>query len=356
MQDLAIENCPRLKKLNVRKNLLTNLGFLENLECLEELELGGNTELIETLNPYSGDGKNIHKKNKIMNSFLRLFPERELLQELIKAHLEFVRFKTQGMDSPDYGEKCDEYIEKCQKIKKQLRTKLDKGTINEIQRILSDCEKLVEQELELEDKLDSKASLIEGQRSQILQITSDNEKKRLIFGKEEVTKLNNQLIKYETTHQNQVGQRSRSNSVLLEIKLAHSEGKLEAMQEEKDYLRKRSSQQIINFIDGSQQISTGDDIHLSNQTIYQIQYNNQQLQKELTELKQKYQILEPANEIVSDQQKLKKIILFLGAKQIFATTRKNTISNLIDNYNDLDKSGQKFDKMVVLGEYISNTG
>jgi len=52
---LVIENCPELRILNVRKNLLTNLEFLANLEKLEKLELNGNPELIEILKPYNGN-------------------------------------------------------------------------------------------------------------------------------------------------------------------------------------------------------------------------------------------------------------------------------------------------------------
>jgi len=76
MQELAIENCPQIKKLNIRKNSLTNLEFLTNLESLEKLEVDYNNEinsgldclpknlkefscegakLIEILKPYQGD-------------------------------------------------------------------------------------------------------------------------------------------------------------------------------------------------------------------------------------------------------------------------------------------------------------
>jgi hypothetical protein len=73
-----VENCPQIKKLDVRNNLLTNLEFLANLENLEKLEIDNNTEvnsgleylpkslkefsyedtkLTELLNPYQGDWK-----------------------------------------------------------------------------------------------------------------------------------------------------------------------------------------------------------------------------------------------------------------------------------------------------------
>ena len=58
MQELIIENCPNIKKLNLRQNNLTNTEFLTNLENLEELELDGNAqlnELIKTLKKYKNN-------------------------------------------------------------------------------------------------------------------------------------------------------------------------------------------------------------------------------------------------------------------------------------------------------------
>ena len=45
VKELIIENCSRTKKLNVRKNSLTNLKFLKGLDDLKELDLYGNTEI-----------------------------------------------------------------------------------------------------------------------------------------------------------------------------------------------------------------------------------------------------------------------------------------------------------------------
>jgi len=45
VKDLVIENCLRVRKLNIRTNSLTNLEFLKPLKNLEELELDGNTEI-----------------------------------------------------------------------------------------------------------------------------------------------------------------------------------------------------------------------------------------------------------------------------------------------------------------------
>jgi len=51
-KNLVIENCPQIGKLSVENNLLTNLGFIKDLENLEELKINGNTELVKILEPY----------------------------------------------------------------------------------------------------------------------------------------------------------------------------------------------------------------------------------------------------------------------------------------------------------------
>jgi len=45
----VIENCPQIKKLNIRQNNLTNLEFIKDLERLEELEIDGNPKIISGL-------------------------------------------------------------------------------------------------------------------------------------------------------------------------------------------------------------------------------------------------------------------------------------------------------------------
>ncbi|CAG8742586.1 10995_t:CDS:2, partial [Racocetra persica] len=94
------------------------------------------------------------------------------------------------------------------------------------------------------------------------------------------------------------------------------------------------------------------------QTIY-IHYNNngQQLQKELSELEQKSQALDSTTvEPSVNQQNLKKTMLALAAKQIFAKTRKETIKSLIITYQKISKSDKKFDKLDKIGGYIGDAG
>lgn len=126
------------------------------------------------------------QKDKIISAFLRLFPEQDLLQELVTKHLELTKFKKQGVDSFDYGKKCRGYKKKCQKIEDELEDKLDETTMNEMQLILTNCEELVQQELELEKKLNQKSYLIENHKKIALQITDNSEVQRIV-GLEKLT-------------------------------------------------------------------------------------------------------------------------------------------------------------------------
>ncbi|CAB4408266.1 unnamed protein product [Rhizophagus irregularis] len=90
--------------------------------------------------------------------------------------------------------------------------------------------------------------------------------------------------------------------------------------------------------------------------IYQIQYINYHQQFEIgkKEFELGYQALEftKADNPLSDPQRLKKLILFLGAKRKFVDTRQETINKLIEIYNKSEKSGKKFNKACAMGESI----
>ncbi|CAG8561875.1 18483_t:CDS:2 [Racocetra persica] len=49
------------------------------------------------------------QKKKVVEIFLKISPERELLQGLISKYLEFIRFKKQGSEVSDYDEQCNNY-------------------------------------------------------------------------------------------------------------------------------------------------------------------------------------------------------------------------------------------------------
>src|SRR5205823_628716 len=122
-------------------NLSASLENDNNTFEREGIKIKSLEEQIEELN-------NLIKKQKekIVQAFLRFAPEKELLKELIKTHLEFTELKKQESDSPNYDESCERYEVKCQEIKNKLRSKLTKEEMNEVQRILGDCEDLINQE------------------------------------------------------------------------------------------------------------------------------------------------------------------------------------------------------------------
>jgi hypothetical protein len=316
MKELIIEkNCPRVVKIIIRNNDLSNLNFLVNLENLEQLDIEGNPQLVEILKTYKGDWKahqqdlrqiyhlakennfselvkkfaelkysreelkkqiaflldkekftsskpiitkelvfNLNQefqekeakinyltsraeelakaskeqKEKIINSFLRLLPEKELAQKLITTHLEFTKFKKQDIDSEDYDERVEEYEEKCLALKKQLRSKLSKesvrSTMNSIQAILTDCEELVSQELELETKLNDKSKLIATQEKNTL----SEEEKEII-------------AKNTETQQKQLAELEELKAMVRKIKLG-----VDNLQPETDLISKLISQLLDN--------------------------------------------------------------------------------------------------------------
>jgi len=162
-----------------------------------------------------------NQKEKIINVFLRFLPEKELIQQLIKTHLEFIRYKSQGANDSDYSEKKREYERRLNTIKDELEEKLEDEQMNQIKAILNDCEELVWDELELETKLADKAQLIEKQKqSFLLQEKSEESNKRIIYAEEATQQEQQQQFK-----------RIRSNSLVTEIEKARLEGKVEVYKE-----------------------------------------------------------------------------------------------------------------------------
>jgi len=171
--------------------------FIEQQKEISYLELRVNelTNLVNT------------QKEKIINTFLRLFPERDLLQELITKHLELTKFKKQALGSANYRKQCRQYENDCHKLEDEIEESLLENDSNEekveekmnnIKSILTDCEELVIQELELEQKLTNKSRLIENQRqNSLLQLTSE----QLI---NQITQYRKELVEKENTNQKQL--------------------------------------------------------------------------------------------------------------------------------------------------------
>jgi len=137
-------------------------------------------------------------------------PEKELVQQLIMAHFEFKKIEKQEQPSRQYRNKFN-------KLYYQLVDKLDESMMNEIDIILKDCEKLIDEELELEEKLSKKHYLITEHKQTSSQITDNHEERKRIIDSEEATQ-QEQIVQYK---------RIRSNSLVTEIEKARLEGKVE---------------------------------------------------------------------------------------------------------------------------------
>jgi hypothetical protein len=88
-EKLVIENCPQIRKLNVRSNLLTNLEFLKSLENLEELEIDHNTEIDSGLEYLPVNFKSFTCENTKLSNILKSYKGnwesyKKDLQELIE--------------------------------------------------------------------------------------------------------------------------------------------------------------------------------------------------------------------------------------------------------------------------------
>ena len=114
-----------------------------------------------------------NQKEKIISTFLQLLPEKELVQQLITAHLKFKKAKKQGNFSLKLKKEC-------QRIENELEDKLGEEFVEKIQPLLDDCEELITWELELKSRLKNKSLLIEGHKH-ILSITDIQEEQIIVF-------------------------------------------------------------------------------------------------------------------------------------------------------------------------------
>jgi len=76
------------------------------------------------------------QKQKIIQDFLNVLPERDLIQQLITTYLEFKKAEKQSIPSRRLKKECN-------RIEDELEEKLGEEFVEKIQLILSDCENLV---------------------------------------------------------------------------------------------------------------------------------------------------------------------------------------------------------------------
>ncbi|CAG8567080.1 1308_t:CDS:2 [Ambispora gerdemannii] len=175
VKELIIENCSRAKKLNVRKNSLTNLEFLKGLDDLKELDLYGNTGIdngleylpnnLQEITQYNPcqlakiirDLKKKHEDlKKSVSDFIKdkeeiFYSSKELITTELLSDLEkefknkeekinYLEFRKQGLGSTNYRKQLKTYEKHYKEIEDELENKLDEEAMNEVQRILTNSE------------------------------------------------------------------------------------------------------------------------------------------------------------------------------------------------------------------------
>ena len=85
------------------------------------------------------------QKDKVVNAYLYFAEEKELLQQLITVHLEYIRAKQRKISAFKFRKQRD-------KIYDELEERLSEEQMEKVEFIFQDCEELVRTELELENK------------------------------------------------------------------------------------------------------------------------------------------------------------------------------------------------------------
>lgn len=232
LEDLVIENCPQIKKLNVESNLLTNLEFLKDLNNLEELKPDGNTELIKILEDcYEGDWKvyrkniqeltsltkdltkesfqrllelqeELKKKNnelsknlkfsqqkyselkEFINEKILVFLSREVKKGLISELNEKIQQEEKNITAPgmteDLKSNAEAVIESIKEVKKALKGELNRSKIKieELEKNIAELEKTIE---EKRKNLKEKKTLLEKLKKEVISNNQLEEKKKELW-------------------------------------------------------------------------------------------------------------------------------------------------------------------------------
>jgi hypothetical protein len=134
-------------------------GNLDDLKLIFQANIERSAFLEETI-------KNL--KEKILEAYCRLAPESNLLQELINAELNYRRAKEQNLSAVEFRKQRD-------KIRNKLEEKLTEEQMEEVEFILTDCEKLVINDLELEAIIIRTDKVIEEAKIRMISINISGE-------------------------------------------------------------------------------------------------------------------------------------------------------------------------------------
>ncbi|MDR1670737.1 MAG: hypothetical protein LBR43_03395 [Spiroplasmataceae bacterium] len=362
VKELIINDCPQIERLNVESNSLTNLDFIKELTRLQKLNVDNNPELAFGLEllpkgiKFSSDNTKLNYQEEKNEELAKLQKENEDLKEskknLKKAIQENVVDQLDQLDSKlgkitkkiersgsfSQAGNTDELTAIAGQVVKNIKG-INENLKNELSEVKIEIQSLEKKLTNAQEELEDKQTVLKALKQDLKNSPSDNEIQK---------KVNSYEQKIEDL-------REKENK--LQIELAKLSGKIESKDEELIHLRKQAErptyQTNISKSSGVNAI-TGDSNILSNQIIYQIQINPQQLQTELANVKQNYQNLEQANNSGSlNSQQLKKSLLFLASKQILANKRQETINSLIETYNNLTKSTKKYEKINLVANYLS---
>lgn len=104
------------------------------------------------------------QKDKIIKAYTHFFQEKELLQQLITAHLEYKKAQEQKLPSVKLKKQKE-------KIYNELEEIVGEELMEEVEIILKDCEKLIHYETELQLAINNNQKLIDTKQQVINQIT-----------------------------------------------------------------------------------------------------------------------------------------------------------------------------------------
>jgi len=376
VQELVIENCPKIRTLNVCKNLLTSLEFVKNLGELQKLEIDRNKEIDSGLEHLPTSLQEFTYKNrenlqKLVSSDKDLTKEK--LQELLRLQGENKRLKDDLEFSQQKYNDLKEFLSEIlvslsKESKQELVNKLNEETekkesitaSGKTKELMMNTKEIVKSVKEIKGKLET--NLVES-KMKIQELQKELDKQNSLYQKKEleleIQKENAEELKkkwidaIQESAKTEPAEREKweQKTSKLEKELNETnrkvyglEGELKAKKEEIE----RMSKTIDKAIDAPKtQIN-------QNTTIYQTQYNIQQYIKSYQQIanETEKEISEPLTNLQiteQDKQVIKQTIIFLGAKEIFINYRQVIINRLIESYCKLaNKKYAKFARVTSL--------
>jgi len=360
-KELIIENCPQIEKLNVLRNLLTNLEFIKDLKSLERLEMDSNDKMREILEPYEDDWKayqkDLQEENKDNQELLRKVRVLEKENEFLNIKYDELKKFLKGiLTSLSQEEKKGLSVELNRKINRKdsfsapgmtkelvLNTEKVVKSWKEIRKELES--ELAESKAKIEDlekELKNKTALYQRREVELItqQTLAEELKKQWVSAIQESAKSEpTEKVKWEKKSKEleEKLDETKRKAYGLEVELKSKKEEIERMNKTiEKAIDTPKIQNIQNAVYGSQSINT-----------YQIQYNIQYQQLETETEKQISTSLTDKEATPEEQRVINKTILFLGTKELFINYRQDTINSLIDCYNKLEKKlGNKLNKFT----------